>query len=302
MKKILFVFVLLLSIGSASAWQVYSASGVSDTSVLVNSSGVPIAASSPMAVQETAPPILQQDLIGNSTYYPNRQRAYVVGEATGINNTPVDMWRGPTAIYVFPTVAQQMHVVSSSANDSAAGTGVRQIHLQYLDANYDPQLEVVTLNGTTPVATVATNILRINIVHSITVGSGGASAGNISVTNTAGTVTYAFMAAGDNIAKQAIYTVPAGKTGYLSHWQGSTGSAAGSHFCQIRVVATTKDGDIFPGVFITQDELSTQNGGEAINFPTPIPFGPKTDVKMQADCDTGSANGVANGLLIGWIE
>lgn len=247
-------------------------------------------------------PFLQQDLIGNVNYpQPGRTRGFVFGRAPVVNNVRVDLWEGPTTTYVFPTVAQRMAVVSTSANDAAAGTGIRQIMIHYLDANYAPQIEYVTLNGVTPVNTVATNILRINSVHATLEGTGAAAAGNISVTNTGGTVTYGFISAGSNTARQAIYTVPAGVTGYITHWQASSGST-GNHFCQITLRATTHDGVLWPGVFLVQDEQGSQNGGDHFTLPIPIPIPAMTDVKISAISDAANANVIALGSIMGWFE
>lgn len=247
-------------------------------------------------------PILQQDLIGSVRgYYPDRQRGFVFGRAPVVNNVRVDMWEGPTTTYVFPTAAQQMRVVSTSANDAGAGTGIQKVHIHYLDTTYAVQNEQVTLNGVTPVNTVATNILRINGFHSIQNGSGGGAAGNISLTNTAGTVTYGYISAGANTARQAIYTVPAGVTGYISHWQASSGST-GAHFCQVSLRATTHDGALWPTTFLLQDEQGSQNGGASFTFPIPIPIPATADVKISAISDASNANVVALGAIMGWFE
>src|SRR5512135_2461251 len=127
---------------------------------------------------ETTIPLLQPSLITNANgYYPGKSLGFALGYNGNVNNTSVDLWQGPTATYVFPTTPQQMQVVSSSANDTAAGTGVQSVYIHYLDTNYADRFEIVTLNGVTPVNTVATNILRINGVHSQTVGTGGVAAG-----------------------------------------------------------------------------------------------------------------------------
>ena len=247
-------------------------------------------------------PVLQQDLIGSATgLYPSKTRGFVAGRAPVVQNVKVDVWEGPTGTYVFPVAAQQMRLVSSSVNDTSAGTGIQRVHIHYLDANYAVQTEAVYLNGTTPVLTVATNILRINALHSLQVGTNNVSAGNISLTNTAGTVTYSYIALGYNTSRQAIYTVPAGVTGYISHWQGSSGSS-GNHFCQIELRATTHDGNLWPGVFLVQDALGTQNGGTAIDFPIPIPIPARTDVKVSAISDASNANVIALGSITGWFE
>lgn len=248
-------------------------------------------------------PLLQQDLIGNAhNYYPNRSFGFALGRNDNVNNTRVDLWNGPTGTYVFPATAQQMHVVSSSANDAAAGTGIRTVVIDYLDANYNQKQEVITLNGTTPVNTVATNILRINGFHAASVGSGGYAAGNISLTNTGGTVTYGYIQASYNSSRQAIFTIPAGKTGYLSHWQASSGTATGTHFTRISIVATSHEGVLYPGAFMTQDEQGTLNGGGAATMPIPIAFPATCDIKMSAISDSSSANAFVMGAMFGWIE
>lgn len=247
-------------------------------------------------------PFLQQDLIGNRKFpQQDRTRGFVFGHATGVNNTYKDLWEGPTANYVFPTSGMQMAVVSTSASDAAAGIGLRTLHIHYLDTNYKTQEESITLNGTTPVNTVATNIYRINNMHAETVGSSGYAVGNVSLTNTGGTVTYGIIMAGSNSSHSAIYTVPAGVTGYISHWQASSGST-GNHFCQIEVLATCHDDVIWPGTFLTQDIQGTQNGGVSIEFPIPIPIPEKTDVKMRAISDAANAGVNALGAIMGWFE
>lgn len=249
-------------------------------------------------------PLFQQDLIANThNYYPTKERNFVTGKRASVDNTKVDIWEGPTDIYVFPTVAQQMKVVSSSANDTLAGTGIQKVLIHYLDASYNAQLEVVSLNGTTPVATVATNILRINGIHAWQVGTvSGVAAGNISLTNTAGTVTYGYITLGNNTARQAIFTIPAGKTGYLNHWQSGAGASTSGHFTQIDIVGTTHHGVVVPGVFLFQDGALLQDASTAITFPIPTPFPAMTDIKMQAISDGGTANVTVTGTMMGWLE
>lgn len=248
-------------------------------------------------------PTLQQDLIGNAhNYYPTRQRGYVPGRSLAINNTRADLWEGPTPTYVFPTVAQQMAIVSTSANDTSAGIGVRQVEVHYLDNLYVPHTELVTLNGVTPVNMVATNVLRINRFHAIQWGTvNGNAAGNISLTNLGGTITYAFMAAGNSTARQAIYTVPAGVTGYINHWQGSSGTPTGTHFTQIELRATADSLELYSN-FLLVDNIGTLNNGLEINYPIPIPVPATADVKLSAISDAANANAICLGAIMGWFE
>ncbi len=293
MRKILFLLALLA--GQAHAFDVYNGVGSagqaqwSKSAVIVNSSN--------------GLPELKQDMINNATSpQTTRTFGYMFGRNSLVQNVRCDLWEGPTCTYVFPTVAQQMAVSSSSANDTAAGTGCQQVEIHYLDGSYLVQSTTVTLNGVTPVNTTPTNLLRINSFHCKAVGTGGVSAGNISLKNTGATVTYGYMTAGNNIARQAIYTVPANSYGYISHWQAASGTTTGTHFTQVEIRATQHDGNYVAGLFLTVDTTGTLNNGIAITLPIPIRIPPMTDVKMSAISDAANANAIVTGAVMGWFE
>jgi len=104
----------------------------------------------------------------------------------------------------------QMSIVSSSASDTAAGTGARAISIGYIEnGTLAAKSETVILNGTTPVLTVATNIRFINSMTMISAGSGGKNAGSITATN--GGLTYGAMSIGHRVQASAYRMVPTGK-------------------------------------------------------------------------------------------
>lgn len=294
MKKYLLLLLAMLA-GNAAAFDFYNG---------VNTAGIAQWSSTSVIVNGTdGKPALQQDMIDNvNSSQTTRTFGYVFGRAGNLQNVRCDLWEGPTCVYVFPATAQQMALTSGSANDAAAGTGCQQVMVHYLDNLYAVQQETVTLNGVTPVNTVATNILRINSMHCIRMGSGGTTVGPISLKNTAGTVTYSYISAGFDTARQAIYTVPAGYYGYIAHWQASAGAPTGSHFTQISVRATAHEGIIASGVFLLIDEVGLLNNASTITLPTPIRIPPTTDVKVSAIADAANAGVVATGAVMGWFE
>lgn len=255
-------------------------------------------------------PVLQRDLIDNGTgYYPNKIQFDVLGYGISVDNTRLDVVNigasEAAAIYVFPPAGGiQMSIVSTSVNDDGnpGGTGIRTVRIHYLDANYAIQTEDITLNGTTRVNTVSTNILRINEIHAQTIGSNGSAVGSISLDNTAGTVTYARIGIGFNRSRNGIFTVPAGKTGYLSHWDASSGTASGNHYTRFTLRMTTHDNVLIPGVFIAHDSIGTVNGMSSIYYDIPIVLPAMTDIKVSVISDSGTANAIVDSHFSGWYE
>lgn len=131
-----------------------------------------------------------------------------------------------------PTTASVLKISSSSADDTAAGTGARTVTISGLDGDYNTVSESVTLNGQTAVNTT-NSYLYVNQFYVTSVGSGGANAGNINAgtgTVTAGVpaVLYDIIATGYNNRTTGHYCVPAGYTGYMVQGQFSAGQASGS--------------------------------------------------------------------------
>lgn len=225
----------------------------------------------------------------------------ILGRCSALQNVLREVWDGPTDRYEPPASPIQMQVVSSSASDAAAGTGARSVRIYYLDTDYTAHDEIVVLNGVTPVLTAATNILRVNKMHTYTIGSGGVSAGDISLQAVGGAVTYSYMTAGRNLARQAVYTVPDGYRLRIEQWQLSSGST-GSHFCQHALAATSDDGRLST-VLLPKDEQGSQNGGLMVNYEFTIEdLPPRADVRVAAIADQANANVVALTAIFGRLH
>lgn len=118
------------------------------------------------------------------------------------------------SVYTPPGNNAQRSVKSTSANDSAAGTGARKVKITYLDAACNgPFTETVTLNGVTGVDTVATNIALIEKIEVVEVGSLGGNAGSIQLMTAVagGGSVIGSINVGDNQTYWAHHYVPAGK-------------------------------------------------------------------------------------------
>jgi len=119
-----------------------------------------------------------------------------------------DVW-DEGGIFVYPTAGETWEIVSSSVNDTSAGTGARTVEITSLDTDYVLQTEIATLNGTTPVTLSNTHFRpRIAIVQ--TIGSGEVNDGNITIRVSGGGNTRLLIRAGLNNSFSGHYTVPAG--------------------------------------------------------------------------------------------
>jgi hypothetical protein len=137
-----------------------------------------------------------------------------------------DVWNGGGLYTGFPLGAgTTFTTVSTSANDTAAGTGARTWRWFYLDDDlnaFDASGEFlyfdVTLAGLTPVVSTVSG-RRIWRGYELTSGSGLANAGVVSLYHTGSpAVIFASAGVGKNQTAQANFTIPAGYTGYIDRY------------------------------------------------------------------------------------
>lgn len=134
-------------------------------------------------------------------------------------NSDIDTGTDPETVWtvggVYPwdalNTADKLYVSSSSASDTC------QVTITGLDTNFAEIAETITLTGTTAVATTR-NYLRINDAYTSAVNVGTIS---MRIGSSSGTIVDS-IAAGYGHNTTGIYTIPAGKTGYLYAGDSST--------------------------------------------------------------------------------
>jgi hypothetical protein len=126
-----------------------------------------------------------------------------------------------------PGVAAQRSLSSSSASDAPAGTGALTVTINYLTTAFVLKSETVTLNGTTVVNTVNTDIAYIENIVVATTGSNLANVGIITLFNATagGGGALGSIAAGDNQTFWAHHYVPAGVTCFIINIAGGSAGA-----------------------------------------------------------------------------
>lgn len=151
------------------------------------------------------------------------------GRSTNVDNgIDTDIWDRANStndqdIWVPPTTARTHQITSTAAADDGdpAGNGARTIRVYGLTAwNTAEVSEVITMNGTSNVAT-ANSYVIIHRMKVLTAGSAGPNSGYITATaDTDGTVT-AQINPGEGQTQMAIYGIPSTKTAYMTQYYAS---------------------------------------------------------------------------------
>lgn len=234
--------------------------------------------------------VAEGDVTGHSAFQKN-------GWQPSVSTSLIDVW-GVAAVYVPPASAMQMSIKSDNAADAAAGTGIRTIELHYLDNTYAEKIEILTLNGTTWVDTAATNILRVQSLHALTVGSAAYAVGNINIVDKATrTISYAVIVPGFNRSFTSFWTVPAGKTLYVTSFQCSASSSASKN-ARFILKATVNDG-VKTSTWMGQGQILVQDGAGTIAFTVPLKIPATCDMKVSV---IGSGSLSAACYIDGWLE
>jgi len=205
------------------------------------------------------------------------------------NSTPEDVWSGG-GLYPWMAAASSLEIVSDSAADAAAGTGMRTVQIQGLDANYVELNQTVTLNGTTPVA-VPQQLLRINRCLIQTAGSGGTNAGTVVVRVAGGGTTYAHIPVGFGSTRSSNFTTPAGKTLFITTYNFSINRPSTQRDATLATAIRLQNG----AHFLSNEVSVDGNPFQRIQIP-PAPLPEKTDFVFR--CTYVSAN--ATDLTASW--
>lgn len=233
-----------------------------------------------------------------------RTRWRKTGFNASIGTTEGPVWEIGGASINWPASAMQMSISSASVNDDGnpAGTGAQKVKIFYLDSDWAEQSEEVTLDGTNWVDTVATNILRVNL---ITTSLGTVAAGAITLADKATrAINYARISQGYTQGRAFRYSVPAGKTLFITEFVLSASdltATKGIRFI-LRSTYSSDLGNTMPGsdvLMYPYQEVVLSNSTLVRQVTIPFKFPAKSDLAMYgtATSGTGTACAVARGYL-----
>lgn len=177
---------------------------------------------------------------------------------------------------------------------ASSGADTRRIKIVYLDGDLVERVETITLTGTTPLLTVATDIRFVNNLYCLD----GSAATTVTATN--GGTTYARLNAGDVQFNQAMYRVPAGRRLMLTALYAGSTSGTSAARVTVKAEASFFNGDRFgdDGLLHPIGAVGLQDNAVTLPFgPFPIPAG--EIIALTFKCD--KAADVVGGFF-GWTE
>lgn len=129
--------------------------------------------------------------------------------------------------------------------------------------------------------------------------------GNLTLRADGAGATYSYITAGYTRARNQCYTVPAGKTLYVTEWNiswGYSSATSKNEYCRFytraNVEPTTKHRS--NSIFYPYTEIDLSGGTQSIRFPVPTMLPEKTDLRVVgiASAAGGSGASVLRGYLI----
>lgn len=188
---------------------------------------------------------------------------------------------------ILPTSAAVVSVVSASSADDEGSTGAEKVEVQGLDANYNLQIEEVTMNGTSAVTTTNT-FIRVFRMRVTQAGTGEINAGNITASIGGSDVARILTDKGQTL--MAVYTVPKGKRAYLIKFQGSLSKNQEANF-KLRV-------KVNGGAWNVKGLWGTFAESVNYEYPVPLEFDEETDIQVLGKAGATSEMGAIFDLVL----
>ena len=203
------------------------------------------------------------------------------GMNTDVDSDKETVWDGG-GIYTYIETAETLTVTSDDPADNPTGTGVRNVEIQGMNQAGEVVVETVDVGATTVAA-----FKRVFRAKAVSVGTSGGNEGTISITSDDTSTVLAIIgidgtgsnAAGRGQTFMALYTIPAGKTGYITQW---TVGAGKQNTDAIAMLMTRDPNAVGDGAWNARDIITVSATTYSKNYNVPIKLNAGDDVEVRA--------------------
>lgn len=227
----------------------------------------------------------------------NKSVNHKFGRNASVGTSWEDIW-SVGGDYNFLTAAATLEVIGLDANDTAAGTGAREVTICGLDATGLDISEAVATNGTSASSATSLSFLRVNRCFvsavgtyggsnfddiTIRVSGAGSTLASIQGAETTGTASY-----GAGQSELGVFSVPAGKTCFITHL---TINVDGTKTINIKLVHRADLDDIVAPMSARRTiwGLDAVGGYVTQEFDSYLTFTEKSDIWFRAITSTGTS-------------
>lgn len=203
------------------------------------------------------------------------------GYNEGLTSSYEPIWDGSSA-YTYNSYAQVLRVTSDDSADNTA-----TVEVQGLDSDYNLAYETLTVGGSDG----TTKFLRVFRAIVKTHPTATENAGIITIANDSD-VALGKILETNGQTLMALYTIPAGKTGYLTHFMGTVDKSNDATF-QIRTRGHNDN-----GIFNVKAQFGTFATPVTYEYEVPLVFPEKSDVEIRAKVGATMGGGATFDLVL----
>lgn len=241
------------------------------------------------------------DLVAKPGIIPGHVPIYEFGDRDSLTTATAgnDIWNGAAILLPRPAASGElMSIVSTSAQDGVAGTGILSVDIHYLDENGDAQEVEVTMNGLTPVDIPVILFRFVNAFYGRTWGSNGLAVGTLTIYKTGAAATvYSQIEPETNYGPDGTFMVPAGHKYFITN---VSATATGNKAIKVILRATYDyDGHLLDE-FIFKRGWTLENDSIAEMLRPQLVLPALAVVKATAYSVIGAGRASIN--FSGWIE
>ena len=208
-------------------------------------------------------PIHTEDLLTSISEGDVHITDVCIGASNSIGTGPFVIVSNCVAIQ--PSAGVQMEAVSTSTDDTVLGSGAQKLKLDYYtESPWEHKTEVVEMDGTTPVNTVATDIFRLN---KVTVSKGSPAVGTITLKSTDAVTLYAQIDQYKTFFERAVFYVETGYQAVVTDIMIGCSTNGGVTW---RLFKSDEDADT--GEIVTRGRLSIRVSDAAEHMPLKVPI------------------------------
>jgi hypothetical protein len=224
---------------------------------------------------------------------PGWQGVFFVNSNPAVATTEEDIWY-EGGVWTRPTAAGTVSIVSTDADDTAAGAGAQVIAVEGLDADWNFQSELIATSGATP-AVGTKSFIRINRIAASQVGATTYNEG--AITASIGGDVQAHIAAKGTIGRPPGISVPAGHVFVFHHWTAYNDSNKDMDFHM-----NTRDSRATTKPRIRIDTIHVSASESLVDEIVGAYVPPKYDIWFSASASTGTASYISSMLEGYFVE